>query len=69
VVTKLDRVARSARDLLNIVGELKDRDCGFVSLGDTWCDTNEMGRFMLTVMSGIAEPGAGSHPQTLPSRH
>jgi DNA invertase Pin-like site-specific DNA recombinase len=56
VVTKLDRVARSARDLLNIVGELRDRDCGFVSLGDTWCDTtNEMGRFMLTVMSGIAE--------------
>ena len=39
VVTKLDRVARSARDLLNIVGELKDRDCGFLSLGDSWCDT------------------------------
>ena len=55
VVTKLDRVARSARDLLNIVGELKDRDCGFISLGDSWCDTtNEMGRFMLAVMSGIA---------------
>src|SRR5262249_54516264 len=56
VVTKLDRVARSARDLLNIIGELKDNGCGFVSLGDSWCDTtNEMGRFMLTVMSGIAE--------------
>jgi DNA invertase Pin-like site-specific DNA recombinase len=56
MVTKLDRVARSARDLLNIVHDLKDRDCGFVSLGDSWCDTtNEMGRFMLTVMSGIAE--------------
>jgi DNA invertase Pin-like site-specific DNA recombinase len=57
VVTKIDRVARSARDLLNIVaGELKDQGCGFVSLGDSWCDTtNEMGRFMLTVMSGIAE--------------
>src|SRR5262245_50785140 len=56
VVTKLDRVARSARDLLNIVHDLKDRGCGFVSLGDSWCDTtNEMGRFMVTVMSGIAE--------------
>src|SRR5262245_16636190 len=56
VVTKLDRVARSARDLLNIVHDLKDRGCGFISIGDTWCDTtNEMGRFMLTVMSGIAE--------------
>jgi DNA invertase Pin-like site-specific DNA recombinase len=55
-VTKLDRVARSARDLLNIVHQLHEARCGFVSLGDTWCDTtNEMGRFMLTVMSGIAE--------------
>src|SRR6516162_3779191 len=56
VVTKLDRVARSARDLLNIIGGLKDQSCGFISLGDSWCDTtNEMGRFMLTVMSGISE--------------
>ena len=57
VVTKIDRVARSARDLLNIVaGELNDRGCGFVSLGDSWCDTtNEMGKFMLTVMAGISE--------------
>jgi DNA invertase Pin-like site-specific DNA recombinase len=55
VVTKLDRVARSARDLLNIIiGELDGR--GFVSLGDSWCDTTSaMGRFMLTMMSGIAE--------------
>jgi DNA invertase Pin-like site-specific DNA recombinase len=29
VVTKLDRIARSARDLLNIVGDLKDRGVGF----------------------------------------
>jgi DNA invertase Pin-like site-specific DNA recombinase len=56
VVTKLDRVARSSRDLLNIMHELKERGCGFVSLGDPWCDTtNEMGRFLLTVMSGFAE--------------
>ena len=56
VVTKLDRIARSSRDLLNIVHDLKERGCGFVSIGDSWCDTtNEMGRFMLTVMSGIAE--------------
>jgi DNA invertase Pin-like site-specific DNA recombinase len=57
VVTKIDRVARSALDLLHVVRtELVGRQCGFVSLGDSWCDTtNEMGRFMLTVMSGIAE--------------
>src|SRR5262245_66655527 len=57
VVTKINRVARSALDLLHIVRtEIAGRQCGFVSLGDSWCDTtNEMGRFMLTVMSGIAE--------------
>jgi DNA invertase Pin-like site-specific DNA recombinase len=57
VVTKLDRVARSARDLLNIVEELKEQKCGFVSLGDSWCDTTAdgVGKFVLTVMSGIAE--------------
>jgi DNA invertase Pin-like site-specific DNA recombinase len=57
VVTKIDRVARSALDQLHIVRtEIAGRQCGFVSLGDAWCDTtNEMGRFMLTVMSGIAE--------------
>src|SRR6516165_1468133 len=40
----------------HIIHELKERSCGFISFGDAWCDTtNEMGRFMLTVMSGIAE--------------
>jgi DNA invertase Pin-like site-specific DNA recombinase len=57
VVVKIDRLARSALDLLHIVRtEIGDRGAGFISLGDSWCDTtNEMGRFMLTVMSGIAE--------------
>jgi DNA invertase Pin-like site-specific DNA recombinase len=35
VVTKLDRIARSSRDLHNIIGELHERGCGFVSLGGT----------------------------------
>ena len=34
VVTKLDRLARSSRDLLNILHELKEGCCGFVSLSD-----------------------------------
>ena len=33
VVTKLDRLARSSRDLLNILHELEEGACGFVSLG------------------------------------
>jgi DNA invertase Pin-like site-specific DNA recombinase len=56
VVSKLDRLARSSRDLHNILHEVQEQDCGFVSLGDTWCDTTtEVGRLMLTIMGGIAE--------------
>jgi hypothetical protein len=33
------RAAQSSRDLHNIIGELQERGCGFVSLGDSWCDT------------------------------
>lgn len=56
VVTKLDRLARSSRDLHNIIGELQERGCGFVSLGDNWCDTtSDVGRLVLAIMGGIAE--------------
>jgi DNA invertase Pin-like site-specific DNA recombinase len=56
VVTKLDRLARSSRDLHNILHELKDLSAGFVSLGETWCDTTiDVGQLMLTIMGGIAE--------------
>ena len=56
VVTKLDRLARSSRDLHNIVHELDGLSCGFVSLGESWCDTTtDAGRLMLTIMGGIAE--------------
>jgi DNA invertase Pin-like site-specific DNA recombinase len=55
-VTKLDRLARSSRDLQNILHELKERGCGFVSLGESWCDTtSEVGQLMLTIMGGIAQ--------------
>jgi DNA invertase Pin-like site-specific DNA recombinase len=56
VVTKLDRLARSSRDLQNILHELQERSCGFVSLGETWCDTTtDVGRLVMTIMGGIAE--------------
>ena len=55
-VTKLDRLARSSRDLQNILHDLAERCCGFVSLGESWCDTTtEVGRLMMTIMGGIAE--------------
>jgi DNA invertase Pin-like site-specific DNA recombinase len=56
VVTKLDRLARSSRDLLNILHVLKEGSCGFVSLGETWCDTtSDIGELVVTIMAGIAQ--------------
>lgn len=56
VVTRLDRLARSTRDLLNVLGAVADRHAGFKSLRDTWADTTTPhGRPMLTVLGGLAE--------------
>jgi DNA invertase Pin-like site-specific DNA recombinase len=55
-VTRLDRLARSTRDLLNTLEAIADRKAGFRSLGDTWADTTTPhGRLMLTVLGGLAE--------------
>jgi DNA invertase Pin-like site-specific DNA recombinase len=56
LVTKLDRLARSTRDLLNTLAAIGDRGAGFRSLGDPWADTTTPhGRLMLTVLGGLAE--------------
>jgi len=56
MVTRLDRLARSTRDLLNTLATITDRKAGFRSLGDTWADTTTPhGRLMLTVLGGLAE--------------
>ena len=56
MVTRLDRLARSTRDLLNTLAALADRKAGFKSIGDAWADTTTShGRLMLTVLGGLAE--------------
>jgi DNA invertase Pin-like site-specific DNA recombinase len=56
VVVRLDRLARSTRDLLNILDEVGKRGAGFRSLKDAWADTTTPhGRLMLTVLGGLAE--------------
>jgi DNA invertase Pin-like site-specific DNA recombinase len=56
VVTRLDRLARSTRDLLNLLGTIGEKGAGFRSLRDTWADTKTAhGRLMLTVLGGLAE--------------
>jgi DNA invertase Pin-like site-specific DNA recombinase len=55
-VTRLDRLARSTRDLLNLLAEIAARGAGFRSLADAWADTTTAhGRLMLTVLGGLAE--------------
>jgi DNA invertase Pin-like site-specific DNA recombinase len=56
MVTRLDRLARSTRDLLNTLAQIADKGAGFRSLGDSWADTTTAhGRLMLTVLGGLAE--------------
>jgi DNA invertase Pin-like site-specific DNA recombinase len=56
MVTRLDRLARSTRDLLNTMATVASKKAGFRSLGDTWADTTTPhGRLMLTVLGGLAE--------------
>lgn len=51
MVTPLDRLARSTRDLLNTLAAITGRGAGFKSLNDTWADTTTAhGRLMLTVL-------------------
>jgi DNA invertase Pin-like site-specific DNA recombinase len=56
IVTRLDRLARSTRDLLNTLDTIARKGAGFRSLADTWADTTTPhGRLMLTVLGGLAE--------------
>ena len=56
IICRLDRLARSTRDLLNIIDTLDKRGATFRSLGDQWADTaTPHGRLILTVLGGLAE--------------
>jgi DNA invertase Pin-like site-specific DNA recombinase len=56
IVTRLDRLARSTRDLLNILDAVAKAGASFKSLADTWADTTTAhGKLLLTVLGGLAE--------------
>ena len=56
VVTRLDRLARSTRDLLNVLDTIAKAGAGFRSIADAWADTTTPhGRLMVTVLGGLAE--------------
>ena len=55
-ITRLDRLARSTADLLNIAERIKDAGAGLRSLAEPWADTTTpAGRMVLTFFAGVAE--------------
>ena len=55
IVARLDRLARSTRDLLNILHQLTEKGAKFKSLHDPWCDTSTpQGELLVTIVAGFA---------------
>ncbi len=55
-VTRLDRLARNTRDLLDIAEHLNAKGAGLRSLAEPWADTTSpAGHMVLTVFAGIAD--------------
>ena len=55
IVTKYDRLARSLRDLLDIVAAIEERGAGFRSLAEDIDTTTSAGRLVFHVFASIAE--------------
>jgi DNA invertase Pin-like site-specific DNA recombinase len=56
VVTKLDRLGRSTRELLDLIDRISKAGAAFRSLGDPLWDTSSaQGRLLSTLLAGIAE--------------
>jgi DNA invertase Pin-like site-specific DNA recombinase len=55
LVTRLDRLARSTRDLLNALDTISKAGAKFKSLADAWADTTTPhGELMVTILAGLA---------------
>lgn len=55
VITKLDRLARSLSDLLNIVNTLKEYQCDFIVSEDKLDTSNAQGRLLFQILGAFAE--------------
>jgi DNA invertase Pin-like site-specific DNA recombinase len=56
VVWKLDRLARSTRDLLEIMETIREAGGRFQSISEPWADTtSHAGKMIMTIFAGIAE--------------
>jgi DNA invertase Pin-like site-specific DNA recombinase len=55
VVESISRFARSARDFLNLMERLSDKEVAFISKKEAIDTATPAGRFMLTVFAAVAE--------------
>jgi DNA invertase Pin-like site-specific DNA recombinase len=56
LVTRLDRLARSTRDLLNVLAAVADKAAGFRSIADPMIDTTSPhGKLILAVLGALSE--------------
>ena len=56
VITRLDRLARSTMNLLNLLDAIAKQGAAFKSLHETWCDTSTAhGRLFVTIIGGLGE--------------
>jgi DNA invertase Pin-like site-specific DNA recombinase len=56
IVWKLDRLARSTRDLLEAIETIRQAGARFQSLSEPWANTaSHTGKLIMTVFAGIAE--------------
>lgn len=56
IVTRLDRLARSTRDLLALVEQIHETGATFKSLSEPWADTTTpAGKMVMTIFAGVAE--------------
>jgi DNA invertase Pin-like site-specific DNA recombinase len=65
VVTKLDRLGRSTRELLELIDRIGKAGASFRSLGDPlWDTSSSQGRLLSTLLAAIADFEARPDPRT-----
>jgi Resolvase, N terminal domain len=70
LVCRLDRLARSTRDLLNVLASVSDKSAGFWSLADPMIDTTSPhGKLIIAVVVRGHAIDADDSDLTLPSGH
>jgi DNA invertase Pin-like site-specific DNA recombinase len=63
IVWKLERLARSTRDLLETMETIREAGARFRSLSEPWANTTtHAGKLIMTVFAGIAECERGNVP-------